>query len=455
MTTTTRVMVIMFTDLVDSTALKGQLGNDKYVEAIARPHNNIFRKLLKESDNAVERDYTGDGFMATFASVKDAVICALRFHDELSLCECEGGSLETRIGIHMGDMVEFEEAANGQKSLASQTADMAHRIMGIAQGGQTLLTRAAYDSARQSVRTYSSGTGSKRSVEWMAHGRYEFKGSDEPMEVFEVGIKGIAPFRQPSDSEKARRISGAGVRHFFADIRQLRVIAAVTVGRIVLAGFLFTGKWNSDDVSVGTIPIEHPNADGWITFFPQDSLESWTAANLRNWELTNGVLVAHLKASYLRSLHVYTNFHFKAEVMTVDKGAGAILFRSTLKRGLPDGYRAKLVNAGRYFRMHRTGAIADFQEVTDQLVADNYWFRFEVIAIGNRLIVRVNDRITCNIVDPSNSYDAGRIVFHRTKYGGEIKFRDAMIKRLPPGEKEAWGVVQKELPGIQGIPFSK
>ena len=29
--------------------------------------------------------------------------------------------------------------------------------------------------------------------QWLAHGRYEFKGVEEPIEVFEVGIPGKAP----------------------------------------------------------------------------------------------------------------------------------------------------------------------------------------------------------------------------------------------------------------------
>ena len=52
------------------------------------------------------------------------------------------------------------------------------------------------------------GNGGETSLElqWLAHGRYLFKGKDEPMEVFEVGAVGHAPLKAPADSEKARRV---------------------------------------------------------------------------------------------------------------------------------------------------------------------------------------------------------------------------------------------------------
>jgi serine/threonine-protein kinase len=39
----------------------------------------------------------------------------------------------------------------------------------------------------------------------VAHGPYLFKGSEEPIEVFEVGVAGVAPLEPPIDSEKVRR----------------------------------------------------------------------------------------------------------------------------------------------------------------------------------------------------------------------------------------------------------
>src|SRR5437867_11055303 len=103
----TRLMVILFTDLVDSSALKVRLGDQDYVQHIARPHNGIFRELLRQFPGAMERGYTGDGFMATFASVADAVTCALQFHEAWRRHRWERVTPKTRVGVHIGDTVEY------------------------------------------------------------------------------------------------------------------------------------------------------------------------------------------------------------------------------------------------------------------------------------------------------------------------------------------------------------
>jgi tetratricopeptide (TPR) repeat protein len=74
--------------------------------------------------------------------------------------------------------------------------------MGLAEGGQILLTRAAFDSARQHILLVEEGA----PVEWRAHGPYRFAGVEDPLEVFEVGVTGLSPLRPPAGSEKARRV---------------------------------------------------------------------------------------------------------------------------------------------------------------------------------------------------------------------------------------------------------
>jgi hypothetical protein len=71
-----RLMVFMFTDLVDSSALTRQLGDADYVRYVLEPHNAIFRDVLAQFAEAREVKHTGDGFMATFASASDAANCA-------------------------------------------------------------------------------------------------------------------------------------------------------------------------------------------------------------------------------------------------------------------------------------------------------------------------------------------------------------------------------------------
>lgn len=207
-----RLTVLMFTDLVESAALTRQLGDADYVQFVLEPHNAIFRDLIAEWPQARVVKQTGDGFLATFASTSDAVNCALRFHQALRNAAWVRITPETRIGIHLGEMVELT-AFSEKADIAGDAANMAARVMNLAIGRQTLMTQPAFDSARQSGRVKSiddSDTENAASIpipslQWLAHGRYWFKGAETPMEVFEVGIVGIAPLVAPADSDKARR----------------------------------------------------------------------------------------------------------------------------------------------------------------------------------------------------------------------------------------------------------
>ena len=77
----TTLRAFLFTDLVDSTALKRALGDDQGSAAIAR-HDEVFRACLKEF-GGVEQNNPSDGFFATFTVPSAAVRCALAFQQGL------------------------------------------------------------------------------------------------------------------------------------------------------------------------------------------------------------------------------------------------------------------------------------------------------------------------------------------------------------------------------------
>lgn len=206
---TSRLMVFLFTDLVDSTGMKERLGDRTYVRDVLQPHNAIFRELLAQFPGGQERDNAGDGFFVTFESLGDAVRFALLLQYRLQGQAWQSETPTTRVGIHLGDATEFADSGSGQTKTAGQAIDLAARVMGLGGSRQILLTRAAFDSARQYVQSHpaaTAGDAASFEMQWLAHGRYLFKGKEEPMEVFEVGAVGQAPLKAPGDSEKARRV---------------------------------------------------------------------------------------------------------------------------------------------------------------------------------------------------------------------------------------------------------
>jgi class 3 adenylate cyclase len=204
-----RRLVLMFTDVTDSSALKTKLGNLAYFEKVLVPHDAMFRKVLADFPGAQEIKNTGDGFFVKFQHISGAVNAALQIQHEMRSYPWEKYAPRTRIGIHVGDgVVVIKGSAPGKIDIQGHAVDMCFRVTSLGIGGQILLTRDAYDGGRQFVREHPQATERGKSLElqWLFHGRYHFKGKDaDALEVFEVGASGFAPFTKPQNPEFSAR----------------------------------------------------------------------------------------------------------------------------------------------------------------------------------------------------------------------------------------------------------
>ena len=217
--TPSRLMVLMFTDVVGSTELKTRLGTNVFARLISR-HDQLFKQIVAAMPGAAILKDTGDGFFATFATMSDAVRAALQFQWAMATEPWQPQPLRTRIGLHLGEVAELELESTGMPKVVGLAPDLTARVMGLASGGQILMTRSAFNDARQFVDEHPApprGTapdlaaagGQPPVLQWVAHGPYLLKGSDDEIEVFEVGAAGLAPLSPPRDNEKARRVVAA------------------------------------------------------------------------------------------------------------------------------------------------------------------------------------------------------------------------------------------------------
>lgn len=202
---------LLVTDLVDSTKLTEQIGDQRTAE-IFRRHDRIARDLLAEHQGR-EADRT-DGFLLLFDRPVNAVGFAVAFHRGMARLSAEMSTpLLSRVGIHLGEVVLIEtpaeDLARGAKPLEVEglAKPTAARLMSLAMGGQTLLSRGAFELARRGA---VGAAESAPNLRWVAHGRYLLKGVAEPMEVYEVGVEGEAPLSAPPDTEKVHRVPEEG-----------------------------------------------------------------------------------------------------------------------------------------------------------------------------------------------------------------------------------------------------
>lgn len=112
-------LAIVFTDIVSSTEMTSQLGNEA-MDAKRRAHFTRVRNLV-ETHRGYEIKSNGDGFMLAFR----AAVCAVDF--ALGLCSDPGDpSLRLRVGAHIGPViVEDEDVQGAAVSYAARLVDLA------------------------------------------------------------------------------------------------------------------------------------------------------------------------------------------------------------------------------------------------------------------------------------------------------------------------------------------
>ena len=216
-------------DLVDSTGLVEKFGDQRGAE-IMRQHDRLARDLV-EHHQGREIDKT-DGFLILFERPIHAVGFALDYQRALrALSAKESLPLAARIGIHVGDVVLWDnvahDVARGAKPVEVEglVKPTAARIMSIARPGQILLSSMASTLAQRA----RAELGDTSNLRWQAHGNYRFKGVPDPVQVHEVGEEGIAPFRAPAWTGKAHREIPWWRRPGMLFVEAAVVIAAVAV----------------------------------------------------------------------------------------------------------------------------------------------------------------------------------------------------------------------------------
>ena len=130
----TGLRAVLVTDIVGSTELTARLGDAAALELV-RVHDALVRRALAAHDGR-EVKHTGDGIMAAFEDVPNAVRSAADIQRRFSLYNAEAcESLRVRIGIHAGEPV-----AN-HNDLFGATVQLAFRLCSEAEADGIMVSR--------------------------------------------------------------------------------------------------------------------------------------------------------------------------------------------------------------------------------------------------------------------------------------------------------------------------
>ena len=135
-------VVILFSDIEESTALNERIGDRAWVKLIGS-HDKLVQGLVQRRSGHVVKSQ-GDGFMIAFARAEQAVRCGIDVQHELDkdAKRKRQEEIRVRIGIHMGRSVRRGD------DLFGRNVAMAARVAAQAVGGEILVSQPVRDALR-------------------------------------------------------------------------------------------------------------------------------------------------------------------------------------------------------------------------------------------------------------------------------------------------------------------
>ncbi len=165
----TQTATILVSDLVGSTALRGEVGEDR-AEALRRAHDRALVEAAEANGGTVVKGL-GDGVLVMFAGAAEAVAAGVAMQRAVELlARSEGLALAIRVGVSAGDVTLEDGDCFGTPVVE------ASRLCAAADGGHVFVAEV--------VRVLARGRGGH---EMTAIGELELKGLTEPVPTFDVG----------------------------------------------------------------------------------------------------------------------------------------------------------------------------------------------------------------------------------------------------------------------------
>jgi hypothetical protein len=188
-------------------------------------------------------------------------------------------------------------------------------------------------------------------------------------------------------------------------------------------------------------------SDGWISLFDGKSLDGWKFSEQPGtFSFEDGAIKvagvrSHLYYDGPVLNHNFTNFEFKAKVMTKPGSNSGIYFHTAYQQtGFPDkGFEVQVNNSHSDWK--RTAGLYDIKDVKETYVKDDEWFTEYIKVEGKHVITKINDQVVCDWTQPDGFVPpkghAERIISNGTfaLQGHDPKsivfFKDIMVRPLP------------------------
>lgn len=187
---------------------------------------------------------------------------------------------------------------------------------------------------------------------------------------------------------------------------------------------------------------------GWVALFNRMNLDGWEklAEEPGNWQVIDGILVGSGGPGHLYTVRDnFRNFQLRAEV-AISKGADSGIYFRSVKyppaapnaARSPSGYVVDLregdnVSTGPISFLNPQNGVWTTQGALSFVKPDE-WFKFEISAIGNHLVSKINGVTVVEFDDATDAFQKGHIALQVWKPDTVVNFRKIEIRELPSND---------------------
>ena len=262
---------VLFTDVVGSTELARELGDERWSRLLAA-QRRIVREELR-SHRGREVDTAGDGFFAVFEGPADALRCAFA-----ATCRVQELGIDIRAGVHVGEM---ELSGADVHGIVVHTGA---RVMSQAGAAEVLTT--------QTVRDLVAGA----SIRMQERGAFELKGVPGTWTLFDVLAVEDQERPPPVDAQESVALRERASVPIAARVRRRWLLVAALVAAVALGVVAFVqlrggptylpgagtvamidGDRFAAPVTVGPFPVAIAEGQGRIWVMDRQSQVYWVS----------------------------------------------------------------------------------------------------------------------------------------------------------------------------------
>ncbi|MGV6805477.1 MAG: adenylate/guanylate cyclase domain-containing protein [Ruegeria sp.] len=320
----------------------------------------------------------GDGVLAEFSSVVDAVTCALDIQKKISANrspQAEGGQIAWRIGIHLGDVIAQGEDIHGDG------VNVAARLEGLAAPGAICISRQVLDQVANHF-----------DVQWHDLGECTVKNISRPIHAFSTVYAKNAFVSAPKSETASRRLIALGI-----------VLA------IALAGIAYWKPWiGFNPTSRVDASVRHAAMLPSLAILPFESLSDDANQDYLADGITDDLITDLARVSGLVVIARNSSFAFKGGSSDLHEIAEELDARYIVLGSLRQSGDRIRINAQLVDTVTGTNIWADrYDRETSDIFALQDDVRSKIVeALKVKLTPEEAQQLSASLTDSTEAYDA-------------------------------------------------